>query len=368
MCSPYTECGKTIITDQYGTNGNDCPEGLMCFGDIECMPPTGSPSIMPTITTLVPTIDIAAVATSSYCGSTYADAKQECTPSTICDTDDDCMKFGSTSRTTTNNADDDGDGWGGKTCFTNISCTVSWQNYEDAISLTTTTTTPTTASPPSPSTSSSSSSSSSSASSPTAGITEEIVDILQEGIAATSLLEGISSSSSTSSPNTAEITNNMKKTNTIIETNTPSIITTTSPTTDTVTYSITTTSLVDDYIIIESSPVFVAESSPVFEVDTDDAIVIDIATFQENTIGRTSGEVEGGGGSERNNDDNNEEYHEVAIGRPMENYSSSNRNNQEFVPKWPADYSSSSADGLLTLNCQRWSSVGIILLAVVLCR
>jgi hypothetical protein len=147
----------------------------------------------------------------------------------------------------------------------------------------------------------------------------------------------------------------MKKTNIIVKkSRTPSItVTTTSPTTTT---DITTASLVDDYIIIESSPVF--------EVDTDDdVVVIDIANFQENKIGRTSGEVEGGGGPEGKNDDNNDEYHEVAVGRPMERFSGGESNSQEFVPKWPADYS-----GVLTLNRRHWCSVGIMLLAVVLCR
>lgn len=344
MCSPYTECGKTTITDQYGTNGNDCPEGLMCFGDIVCMPPT------PTAVSTIIETTVVATSSSSYCGSTYADAKQECTPSTMCITDDDCIKFG----TTTNDNADDGDSWGGRSCFTNITCTIGWQNDEDVIIITTT---PTTASPPS---ASSSSSSSSSASAPTAG-TNEIADILQEGIAATSLLVGISdSASSQTKAGTNEITNNMKKTNTIIKkSRTPSItVTTTSPTTttDTTTHGITTASLVEDYIIIESSPVF--------EVDTDDdVVVIDIANFQENKIGRTSGEVEGGGGSEGKNDDNDDEYHEVAVGRPMERFSSGKSNSREFVPKWPADYS-----GVLTLNRRHWSSVGIMLLAVVLCR
>ena len=338
MCSPYTECGKTIIADQYGSNGNDCPEGFMCFGDIACIPPTTTPPTMvPTIIESTTTVVVAATSSSSssYCGSTYADAKQECTPSTMCMTDDDCVKFGTT--TTTNNADDYGDSWGGRSCFTNITCTIGWQNDEDVIIITAT---PTTASTPSES--SSSSSSSSSASTPTAG-TNEIADILQEGIAATSSLVGISDgASSPTKAGTNEITNNMKKTNTIVEKSTPPItVTTTSPTatTDTTAHGIATASLVDDYIIIESPD------------------------FQENRIGRTSGEVEGGGGSEGKNDDNNDEYHEVAVGSPMERFSGGKSNSQEFVPKWPADYS-----GVLTLNRRHWCSVGIMLLTAVLCR
>lgn len=337
MCSPYTECGKTIITDHYGTNGNDCPEGLMCFGDIECMPPpttTGSQGIMPAITTLVPTIDTTTTTTvatsSSYCGSTYADAKQECTPSTMCDTDDDCIKFGTT--------DDDGDSWGGKSCFTNISCTIGWQNDEDAIIITTTT--PTAAFSPS------ASNSSGGASLPTTTAGTESADILLEGTAATSLLEGInnnSASSTTTTAGTTEITNNMKKTNTIIETSTPSItVTTTSPTTTT-----TTTTDITTHSITTSSLV---ESTPVFEVDTDDDVAV-IANFQENKIGLTLG-IGGLGGSERNND---------------ENIISGDSNSQEFVPIWPADYSG-AADGLLILNRRQWSNVGIMLLAAVLCR
>lgn len=137
MCSPLTECGKSIGMDPYGINGNDCPDGLMCFGDIHCGTPrpTMSPKaqVKPTttITTASPTIPTA------YCGTTYNDAAMSCMPSTSCVSDDDCNKFGGQIG-----------GWAGKTCYSNILCTVIWQDVEDAIVLTATPTAPSPSSSP----------------------------------------------------------------------------------------------------------------------------------------------------------------------------------------------------------------------------
>eukprot|EP00956_Cyclotella_meneghiniana_P043715 scaffold284381_cov83-Cyclotella_meneghiniana.AAC.3 len=44
QCSPQTMCGLSTVSDHYGSNGNDCPKGLMCFSDITCenTPPDSS--------------------------------------------------------------------------------------------------------------------------------------------------------------------------------------------------------------------------------------------------------------------------------------------------------------------------------------
>ena len=37
LCSPSTLCGFSSKQNQYGSSGNDCPKGLMCYADISCM-------------------------------------------------------------------------------------------------------------------------------------------------------------------------------------------------------------------------------------------------------------------------------------------------------------------------------------------
>ncbi|KAL7521885.1 hypothetical protein ACHAWX_006580 [Stephanocyclus meneghinianus] len=36
QCGPQTMCGLTTVSNQYGSHGNDCPKGLMCYSDIVC--------------------------------------------------------------------------------------------------------------------------------------------------------------------------------------------------------------------------------------------------------------------------------------------------------------------------------------------
>ena len=47
-CSPNTECGFNLTSTHYGTDGNDCPDGLMCFANIICNKPTYDPTYYPT--------------------------------------------------------------------------------------------------------------------------------------------------------------------------------------------------------------------------------------------------------------------------------------------------------------------------------
>lgn len=115
MCSPYTECNGVTSETHYGSNGNDCPESLMCFADIDCLgPPTKSPttatptiSYVPTIIgqtkaptsipSMEPTIYIQNdIRTSgSYCGTSYKNAVTMCassttTTTTLCISNMDC--------------------------------------------------------------------------------------------------------------------------------------------------------------------------------------------------------------------------------------------------------------------------------------
>eukprot|EP00804_Cyclotella_cryptica_P031380 CCRYP_012195-RA/>CCRYP_012195-RA protein AED:0.28 eAED:0.28 QI:0/-1/0/1/-1/1/1/0/331 len=36
QCGPKTMCGLTTQSNHYGSHGNDCPKGLMCYSDIVC--------------------------------------------------------------------------------------------------------------------------------------------------------------------------------------------------------------------------------------------------------------------------------------------------------------------------------------------
>ena len=142
MCSPLTECGKGRPVDtHFGSTGNDCPRGLMCFADIDCAAPSDAPSLMPstTPTTAFPTYEgqtrnptsdptsserptrppasvplDAVTSRGSYCGYDYGDALSSCSASTRCADDGDCNGLSGAS-----------DGWGAKGCHADISCTVS---------------------------------------------------------------------------------------------------------------------------------------------------------------------------------------------------------------------------------------------------
>ena len=144
MCSPLTECGFVVLESHYGGNGNDCPEGLMCFADIICdkMPshrPSSIPSVLPTESndptffgqskhpSMEPTIsrrpsrpsdwspgEDTMTSRGSYCGSSHDDALASCSLQiTNCFTDDDCNGPGAVV-----------DGWGMKRCYSDISCTI----------------------------------------------------------------------------------------------------------------------------------------------------------------------------------------------------------------------------------------------------
>ncbi|KAL3775109.1 hypothetical protein ACHAW5_001512 [Stephanodiscus triporus] len=152
MCSPLTQCGFAKEETHYGSTGNDCPEGLMCFGGITCESPSSSPSASPTATTTPsagPTTSVpptyvgqtrpptyspttsnrptlppdalvdAMTSRGSYCGDEYDDAVSNCLPSTACVDDDDCNGYGAV------------DGWGSKRCFADISCYVDVREQDD---------------------------------------------------------------------------------------------------------------------------------------------------------------------------------------------------------------------------------------------
>ncbi|KAL7551036.1 hypothetical protein ACHAWF_014237 [Thalassiosira exigua] len=148
-CSVATECKKSgAVQGVYGSVGNDCPKGTMCFGGIDCggpsatpsaapsasptdsRPPTGhptgSPSYAPTTpaptwspTTDDPTVSPTSVPSTSivptksavpsegptlpperivnlvttrgsFCGQTYRTALDQCSPATMCARDEDC--------------------------------------------------------------------------------------------------------------------------------------------------------------------------------------------------------------------------------------------------------------------------------------
>ena len=143
MCSPLTECGKARpVENHFGYSGNDCPDGLMCFTDIECPggpsdAPSATPSANPTTApptregqTRSPTRDPTAsgwptrppasvpldavTSRGSYCGYDHGDALSSCSVRTRCAGDGDCNGLSGAS-----------DGWGAKGCHAGISCTVT---------------------------------------------------------------------------------------------------------------------------------------------------------------------------------------------------------------------------------------------------
>ncbi|KAL3769765.1 hypothetical protein ACHAWO_011293 [Cyclotella atomus] len=157
QCGPLTVCGVNVTSTHYGSSGNDCPEGNMCYSDIACgngpgPDTTTTPSSTETVTTsiiadttTINTTEIAeeimntttsssSTATSeittnevptttesittttttpynpvllttraAFCGSFYAEAVLNCGTKTMC--------------TSSNNCDDE------EECFENVSCT-----------------------------------------------------------------------------------------------------------------------------------------------------------------------------------------------------------------------------------------------------
>ncbi|KAL3796136.1 hypothetical protein HJC23_000639 [Cyclotella cryptica] len=153
QCGPSTLCGITVWENHYGSSGNDCPHGSMCYSDITCGngpgPQTTSTSstvaetttsvdmtttvsenagtsTMTTATissttfsgttTLAPKSETSSATTtaiatnpillttrSSFCGSFYAEAVLNCGSKTMCTSSDDCPKD--------------------EECFEDISCT-----------------------------------------------------------------------------------------------------------------------------------------------------------------------------------------------------------------------------------------------------
>lgn len=102
-CSPSTICGLSVTADHYGSNGNDCPDGLMCYADITCRNGPGESmisSLMDTHTNsthgggklIVSEVKNTMTMTNrgSYCGASFHEALSECSPETYCSTDDDC--------------------------------------------------------------------------------------------------------------------------------------------------------------------------------------------------------------------------------------------------------------------------------------
>jgi hypothetical protein len=146
-CSPYTECGTGKLTSTaFGSTGNDCPKNFMCFDEIECSPPSVSPtdsptlkptqSNMPTVTstnrpsnsptssgmptpigqtkapTMKPTISAeptggeysgppfnvqnSITTRGSYCATSFDVAVSNCSPKIECNKDEDCTRDGET--------------------------------------------------------------------------------------------------------------------------------------------------------------------------------------------------------------------------------------------------------------------------------
>ncbi|KAL9182199.1 hypothetical protein ACHAXT_012851 [Thalassiosira profunda] len=135
-CSKEMECGFETAATAFGSTGNDCPKGLMCYDGIVCEPPTVSPTEAPTYRPTVsgapteegqtrpptaspvrmptyepttetptyqptryaaPTVPPANVVNSitargSYCGQSFQAAVNKCRPERRCATNDDCER------------------------------------------------------------------------------------------------------------------------------------------------------------------------------------------------------------------------------------------------------------------------------------
>lgn len=129
QCGPATICGLSTKNDHYGSSGNDCPQGLMCYADIQCGNGPGESAISTSLfdefiyDEINSTVGISGkpivsevknimtmTNRGSYCGSSYQEALGNCSPDTHCSTDNDCIS-----------------GF----CFADISCTYSGEDIAD---------------------------------------------------------------------------------------------------------------------------------------------------------------------------------------------------------------------------------------------
>jgi hypothetical protein len=134
QCGPATKCGLESKQGQYGSSGNDCPKGLMCYADIHCGNGPGESALGSSVVDGFVAAEISASFTSgndnaangkpfvsgvknamtmtnrgSYCGSSYEKALMSCSPESHCSADDDCLS--------------------GR-CFPDISCTYSGEDIQ----------------------------------------------------------------------------------------------------------------------------------------------------------------------------------------------------------------------------------------------
>lgn len=157
QCGPLTICGVSIISDHYGSSGNDCPHSFMCYSDIKCgngpgpkITTTSTSEVVTSTSTIeeteatsgevsdvvaeekstttssssataseaspeVPTTEILTTTSTTpynpilfttraaFCGSFYAEAVRDCGTKTMCTSSADCN--------------------GEEECFENVSCT-----------------------------------------------------------------------------------------------------------------------------------------------------------------------------------------------------------------------------------------------------
>jgi hypothetical protein len=166
QCGPLTICGVNVTSNHYGSSGNDCSGGNMCYSDIACGNGPGPDSTTTTSTETVTTSTIAATTTidtaamaeeintttsssstttseiiitevptttqsitttttppynpillttrAAFCGSFYAEAVLNCGTKTMCTSSNDC--------------DDE------EECFENVSCTYDPNDMDDDVS------------------------------------------------------------------------------------------------------------------------------------------------------------------------------------------------------------------------------------------
>jgi hypothetical protein len=132
QCGPATMCGLSTKNDHYGSSGNDCPHGLMCYADIQCGNGPGESAVSVSLLDEFVMDEINNNSTGSfggrpivsevknimtmtnrgsYCGSSYQEALGNCSPDMHCSTDDDCVSG---------------------LCYPEISCTYSGEDIAEA--------------------------------------------------------------------------------------------------------------------------------------------------------------------------------------------------------------------------------------------